>query len=339
MYNSDHKYCVYKHTSPSGKVYIGITGQPLNKRWRYGDGYSGNPHFANAIKKYKWKNFKHEVLFSGLPLNDAKQKEIELIAFYDSTNRDKGYNRSPGGDLHDPEMSQKIKETRKVTGVTKRESERMKALWANPDYRAEMIAKMRSAPPRTDEQRKRYSAASKGRKLSEAHKKKISAIASTLTGEKSRRGKAVCQIDRVDGHLIKVYPTARIASAEVGKGANHISRVCRGDAPYSEHFSCGSYWCYEGDYREFVGDIELNPEMTKRGLIRRKPKGHHISESHKEAVAAAHRKQVKCLETGIVYKSIRDAAARNGFSGSEATVSRQIRGRQKTAGGYTWAYV
>ena len=30
------KYCVYKHTSPSGKVYIGITRNDPIKRWQNG---------------------------------------------------------------------------------------------------------------------------------------------------------------------------------------------------------------------------------------------------------------------------------------------------------------
>lgn len=34
-------YCVYKHTTPSKKVYIGMTGQDPEKRWRNGSGYKG----------------------------------------------------------------------------------------------------------------------------------------------------------------------------------------------------------------------------------------------------------------------------------------------------------
>jgi len=29
-------YCVYKHTSPNGKMYIGMTGQNPEKRWGKG---------------------------------------------------------------------------------------------------------------------------------------------------------------------------------------------------------------------------------------------------------------------------------------------------------------
>ena len=78
-------YIVYKHTSPSNKVYIGITSQTPERRWRKdGKGYKTHIYFWNAIKKYGWNNFKHEVLFSGLTKEEAEQKEIELIAYYKS---------------------------------------------------------------------------------------------------------------------------------------------------------------------------------------------------------------------------------------------------------------
>lgn len=39
-------YTLYKHTAPSGKVYIGITSQNVMKRWQNGSGYSQNVYFA-----------------------------------------------------------------------------------------------------------------------------------------------------------------------------------------------------------------------------------------------------------------------------------------------------
>ncbi len=69
------EYCVYKHTSPNGKVYIGITRQNPIKRWMNGKGYAHNTHFYNAILKYGWSNFRHEILFTGLTREDACQKE------------------------------------------------------------------------------------------------------------------------------------------------------------------------------------------------------------------------------------------------------------------------
>ena len=93
----ERNYTVYKHTSPSGKVYIGITGRKPEKRWDNGNGYKHNKHFNNAIKKYGWGNIQHEVLVEGLTKEQAEQMEIELIAKYRSTDCRFGYNISNGG--------------------------------------------------------------------------------------------------------------------------------------------------------------------------------------------------------------------------------------------------
>ena len=99
-------YKVYKHTLPkefSGKendmVYIGITcREKAYYRWgRNGIKYKSNPYFYNAIQKYGWDNFNHEILFERLTKEEANQKEIELISEYDSTNKTKGYNIELGG--------------------------------------------------------------------------------------------------------------------------------------------------------------------------------------------------------------------------------------------------
>lgn len=91
-------YVVYKHTSPSGKVYIGITCQnPPEKRWMNGRGYKYNEYFSRAISKYSWQNFLHEILIENLTQQEAEQKEIELIAYYKSADRNFGYNLDLGG--------------------------------------------------------------------------------------------------------------------------------------------------------------------------------------------------------------------------------------------------
>ena len=91
-------YCVYKHTFPNNKVYIGITSLNPLRRWNNGNGYCRQQFVFNAILKYGWDNIKHEILYSGLTKEDACQKEIELIARYKSNNLDFGYNVSLGGE-------------------------------------------------------------------------------------------------------------------------------------------------------------------------------------------------------------------------------------------------
>lgn len=92
-------YYVYLYTSPSKKHYVGITdnvdrrkGEHKQKEYLIDD----TTKFANAIRKYGHENLKHEVLLSGLTLDEAKEKEIEMIKFYDSYIN--GYNCTPGGE-------------------------------------------------------------------------------------------------------------------------------------------------------------------------------------------------------------------------------------------------
>ena len=115
-------YCVYKHTAPHGKVYIGITCQLPCQRWARGKGYRNNWHFYNAIQKYGWDNFQHEILYTGLTQEEAAQKEFELIAQYDATNEERGYNRDYGGTVRRPmsaETRQKISAAHKGKATTK----------------------------------------------------------------------------------------------------------------------------------------------------------------------------------------------------------------------------
>lgn len=95
------RYTVYKHTNKTnGKVYIGITRQRVERRWQNGHGYAGT-YFGNAVAKYGWDGFAHEVLFSGLPKVAACIIEQAAIATYHSNEREHGYNISMGGECCD----------------------------------------------------------------------------------------------------------------------------------------------------------------------------------------------------------------------------------------------
>ena len=94
-------YVVYKHTNrTNGKVYIGITCQATEKRWQKGAGYAGT-YFGNAIKKYGWDAFTHEVIETGLEEKQACERERALISEYRSNEREYGYNLSGGGEVTD----------------------------------------------------------------------------------------------------------------------------------------------------------------------------------------------------------------------------------------------
>ena len=80
-WTEERPYCIYKHTSPSGKVYIGQTYKKnLNDRWSNGYGYKKCDVFDRAIQKYGWENFKHEILIQGLTKEEADETEMAYIA-------------------------------------------------------------------------------------------------------------------------------------------------------------------------------------------------------------------------------------------------------------------
>lgn len=94
-------YVVYKHTNKiNNKIYIGITND-VKRRWRNnGIEYKSsgkNAHFRNAIVKYGWDNFKHEILATGLTKEEAGEKEKQLIAKFNATDKTIGYNVARGG--------------------------------------------------------------------------------------------------------------------------------------------------------------------------------------------------------------------------------------------------
>ena len=106
---NDH-YCVYKHTTPNNKAYIGMTGVNPLQRWNNGAGYIGQPKFYRAILKYGWDNIRHEIVYSGLTKEEAAEKEKELIEKYDSVLN--GYNCSTGGEnIHEGAFKYKDGET------------------------------------------------------------------------------------------------------------------------------------------------------------------------------------------------------------------------------------
>lgn len=136
-------YCVYMHINKiNNKKYIGITGRKPEKRWLHGNGYKGSTYFWNAIQKYGWDNFDHEILYVGLTKNEAEQYEINLIKQYDTTNDDYGYNIRYGGSCGVP-LSDEIK--RKIS-----EKNKGKPSW-------------RKGVPFSDEDKQRISVANMGR--------------------------------------------------------------------------------------------------------------------------------------------------------------------------------
>lgn len=218
-------YTVYKHTSPSGKVYIGITSQKPEYRWDSGRGYRFNNYFYRAIEKYGWDNFQHEILHTGLTKDEACAKEIELIAQYKSFDVNFGYNLSTGGEH--PGNGRIVSEE-----VRKKLSESNKGQIRSEETRKKMSEK---AKLRTGENhpfygkrhnelsRQKMSKAHQGKVLSEEHREKMS----KSHINHPHLSKKVAQYT-LNGKLVQEYPSLSEAARIVGCRSSDICSVCRG---------------------------------------------------------------------------------------------------------------
>lgn len=89
------EYSVYEHVFPNGKRYIGITNN-IDIRWRKGEGYKGQEKIYGAIEKYGWGNIQHNIIVSGIGVNQAKKLEEYLIKTLDTIENGYNVNRKSG---------------------------------------------------------------------------------------------------------------------------------------------------------------------------------------------------------------------------------------------------
>ena len=194
--DSNRRWIVYKHVSPIGKVYVGITSNKPEKRWNNGRNYKDNTYFKHAINKYGWDNFEHVIIDSGLSEKEAKTMEISLIREY----KEQGisYNISAGGDGNSKKVSE---ETRKKLSISMKGH---KSYIRNENWRKEKSEFMKNNPTLTDEARlKAYS--------------KSSEVLS----------KAVVQYN-LDDTIVNIYNSIKEATKITGIDTSLIAKVCKG---------------------------------------------------------------------------------------------------------------
>ena len=151
--SSDEAYTVYVHVNKTnGKKYVGITKQSTKTRWQYGNGYKSCTHFGRSIKKYGWNNFEHIIYAKNLTKEDACELEVKLIAKFQSTNPEFGYNSTFGGEsnIRTPEITEKIRKA----NIGKRLSEETR----------QKISKAHMGKTASAETRKKLSLAGKGKR-------------------------------------------------------------------------------------------------------------------------------------------------------------------------------
>ena len=229
-----NNYCVYKHTFPNGKVYIGITRQKPEHRWgSRGKGYIyGHKAMFLVIQRIGWDNIKHEVLFENLHQQEAYSKEIELISFYDSTNPEKGYNLSGGGPSN--------------LGIKYSEERRKKLSEAhsgknNPNY----------GRKHSEEARKKMSVVNIGKKVSEETRKKL------------REAKA----GKIYGRKHSEETKEKIRQARLGKKHSEESRKKMGESrhkPINQYDLNGNFIKYWNSLTEVSLSLNINRKSIYR---------------------------------------------------------------------------
>jgi predicted GIY-YIG superfamily endonuclease len=93
-------YHIYRLTSPSGKCYVGIS-KNVRGRWRSHCRVSGEGKrhpLYDAMRKYGSDAFRVETLATYEDQDEALTAEVMAIFFFESTDRKRGYNLSPGGE-------------------------------------------------------------------------------------------------------------------------------------------------------------------------------------------------------------------------------------------------
>jgi len=303
-------FCVYMHTTPSGKKYIGISSN-VYKRWS--DRYRGQA-FSKAIKKHGWDNIKHEILFKNLTLQEACDKEIELIKQYKTTDKKYGYNVSSGGKINFYPHSKASEETKKKMSEAQKKRYREHPL--TQEQREKMAENCREIARKrvyTPEMRKRMSDARKGKphyyargKIIEDWHKKL--ISEANSGSKNAKARKVICLD-----TCKVYDTILEASKDTGCSSEGIGNVC-GNRKIKTH---NLHWAYYDETK----DMKYYHHLLKVKLsIERPPL----------------EKKVRCVETGKIYPSMR--AVRDELGVQISVVSMCCNGKGKTAGGFHWEF-
>lgn len=231
-----NNYLVYKHTSPSGKVYIGIICQRPEYRWREGKKYKNNEHFTAAIEKYGWSNFRHEIIAEGLTREEAVCMEVMLIAQHKSNDRAYGYNITPGGDHyhHTEESRRKISEAGKGRHHT--EETRRKMSEARRGENSHFYGKAPGVKGKhlSESTKQKLREAHRGKKLSEEHRQKLS---DAKKGKPAHNRKPVLCVETGTQ-----YPSVAAAADAIGISFGCIAHVCRGDG--RQKTAGGFHWQY-----------------------------------------------------------------------------------------------
>ena len=333
-------YTVYMHIAPNGKKYVGITKQyPVSKRWLNGGGYLHNEHFNRAIKKYGWENIEHKIISNWHTQEEAEKLERYLIKYYQSNNRNYGYNKTDGGETNKKlsiESIRKMSEAqlgKKLSEETKskiRIAMKKRGMTDSHKKHLSKIQKNRIGTKHNKITKQKISQANKGKLVgnknpmygkhhSKETKFKISHHREYENGANHSSSKRVAQIDK-KGRLIKVWGSCSLAQKNFRKEySSGVKACCQGRS----NTAYGYIWEYVDDSYE-ITPLQNYPYKVdfKANINNRK-------------------KVIQYSLDGVAIKefdSITEAKNEMTNSKSLANIHQVCKGKRKTAYGYIWKY-
>lgn len=210
------KYCIYQHKNiTTGQSYIGQALMPISNRWKGKEkAYINCSKFYNALCEYGWDGFEHNILEDNLSLQEANEKEVYYINYFNAINN--GYNIRLGGN-NGGNWSQEAKEHFSTIAKNKQ-------AWVgdkNPRHIHPLVGAENGmyGKHHSDITKQKISEKRKGTTVSFQTKEKIS----KFMNEQHPRAKKVLCLETNE-----VFLSARKAALYYNCGNSTISRVCNG---------------------------------------------------------------------------------------------------------------
>jgi group I intron endonuclease len=212
---------IYKITNTiNGKLYIGQTSRDLQTRINDYKNHNGhNDYLTNAFNKHGFDNFVFEQIDSADNIYELNQKEKYYIEFYDTTNRDKGYNLRSGGDRPVVTNEVREKQSKSHKGIKQSEEWINKRIKRGEEHHGYGV-------PKTEEYKKKLSEATKGEN-SYWYGKKRPNLKTKYTRQETD-GIKIVEFNRFTNEIINVYPSLGEAVRQTGRTSGTINSHCKG---------------------------------------------------------------------------------------------------------------
>jgi group I intron endonuclease len=306
---------IYKITNLcNGKNYIGQSVD-IERRWREHKCPSmrnKNIYIQNAFKKYGIENFDFEVL-QECTKEELNELEIKYITELKTQGKAE-YNIAAGGSGNSNQY--KTEEEMKIIG--------------------EKISKAKIGKKMSEESKRKMSETRKGRKVSDETKEKIrnSNLGRKFSDEtKEKIRKLATGRKHTEETKEKIRKAAKNISPETRE---KLSKAAKSRSPevIEKIRKSATGRKHTEETKEKIRRSKLNMSDETKEKIRKAAK--NISPETREKMRQKKMKKVVCIETGIIYESIKTAAKIIGIPSISCGISDCLGGRAKTTGGCHW---